>query len=246
MNENEFPHGGRPGGSGPGEGVRCPQCGGDQFHLLGDGRIQCRQCRKRITVDSKTTRLDGVARGGIVDLFWRFVPADRGAELLGLNRKTVQGHYNRIREEIERQNRRDWPLTEREGAGPDPGTDGTQVLLWLFTKEAKVHLRFSPAEGEGGCLGPSSVVDAPNRTARERLAIETFRHRAWHPGASAEEVRLGMHFWAFAKSRLTRYRGGFRRKFPLFMAEMEYRFNYREHPEIPGNLKDLWSRLGPR
>ena len=39
-------------------------------------------------------------------------------------------------------------------------------------------------------------------------------------------------YWGFAKRRLQMYHGDFKRNFPLFMREMEFRFNQRNAPEI--------------
>ena len=36
------------------------------------------------------------------------------------------------------------------------------------------------------------------------------------------------NFWGFAKRRLKMYHGGFKKNFPFFIREMEFRFNHRD------------------
>ena len=36
-------------------------------------------------------------------------------------------------------------------------------------------------------------------------------------------------FWSYAKQRLAKFHGVSKEKFPLYLKEMEFRYNYREH-----------------
>ena len=46
-------------------------------------------------------------------------------------------------------------------------------------------------------------------------------------------------FWLFAKQRLKKYYGGFKRNFPLFIREMEFRYNHRDDADAVGYLLEL-------
>jgi hypothetical protein len=74
-------------------------------HLpVGDGRRQCKRCRAKYTSKRTQYRLDESALWEIARLFWLMVPAARGANKLGINRRTIQVHYGRMREHIAKGN----------------------------------------------------------------------------------------------------------------------------------------------
>jgi len=56
--------------------------------------------------------------------------------------------------------------------------------------------------------------------------------------ASSESSDL-LKFWPFARQGLKHYRGGFRKRFGLYLTEMAFRFNYREETPAIKRLLEL-------
>lgn len=52
-------------------------------------------------------------------------------------------------------------------------------------------------------------------------------------------------FWSFAKERLMKYHGVSKRKFPLYLKEMEFRYNHRKDASLFGLIADHLCRFGP-
>ncbi|TNF91761.1 MAG: hypothetical protein EP297_15170 [Gammaproteobacteria bacterium] len=80
--------------------IQCPKCGSRGAHQLADGLRKCKRCHAKYTPKRSQHRLDDATLCEIARLFWLMVPAARVANDLGLNRKTVQRYYRRIRQHI--------------------------------------------------------------------------------------------------------------------------------------------------
>lgn len=52
-------------------------------------------------------------------------------------------------------------------------------------------------------------------------------------------------FWSYAKERLMKHHGVSKRKFPLYLKEMEFRYNHRKEPSIFGLITENLCRFGP-
>ena len=83
---------------------------------------------------------------------------------------------------------------------------------------------------------PQSWVYTGRFTAYNQVSLDGFHHeRIDHSKAFASgrnHINGTENFWGFAKRRLKMYHGGFRKNFPLFMKEMEFRFNQRDNDNV--------------
>lgn len=61
------------------------------------------------------------------------------------------------------------------------------------------------------------------------------------PGRRPAVEQLTHGFWPFATERLARYRGITARKFPLYLKELEFRFNHRDNDITPLLLENICS-----
>lgn len=234
---------------------RCPDCRYNGFNRLADGRYQCRRCRKKYTPRQRKSRLPGKVIREIAGSFWLMAPAASSCGRLGLNRKTIQRYYlilrlriTRNRERILREVFGDVSLAQAPfaglcPAGPARGEHGRYPVFGTISRGGEVWVVFpgksahagQTAEAQGDCLVPDYWVYARDLGAFERKEIDRFACTA---GTGREE------FWPFARRRLKRYYGGFKKNFPLFIREMEFRYNHRDDPDAVAYLVKLLP-LGP-
>jgi hypothetical protein len=219
------------------------------LYQLADGRQQCRKCRHRWSVGRRRSRLAEESRRGIARLFWRMIPAARGAAILGVNRKTLQRHYHGLRSALARRSelelarilrvwlRNGW-LTAGQEAIPLE-----HIVFWIIRGEKGFHVLF-PEQKEATfflqkkvAIPACAVVKAPDALALRNLELEKFRQQSLPETVPPplEQLAAGgerlERFWYLARRRLSIYRGGSKKNFALFVREMEFRFNYRVERE---------------
>lgn len=187
-------------------GRKCPECGSTGVYPLGDGRRRCRRCGRKFTPHPHGNRIKQECLRRISLHFWLMVPAVRAAREIGLERKTVQKYYRCLRQAIaEKGGWRggDW-VPDSSGGGPVP-------VFAVDTREGSLRVVL-PVPGTVG-----SGVFAEGDRAWQQLDLA----RWYAAGEGAER------FWVFARPLLQRYRGRFRGALPLYLKEMEFRFNHR-------------------
>lgn len=242
--------------------IECPQCGARQSYQLGDGRRRCKACRHRFTPRFRKARLQAKTVKEIVRLFWLMVPAERVARDLGLNRKTVQRYYTRLREAIAAESEcslkqlcGEIEVDESYFGGVRKGKRGRGAggkipVFGLLKRAGEVRVVFPERLDKSTLQGaikthvkPQSWVYSDSFRAYDRLDVEGFHHvRIAHEstfGGGKAHINGIENFWGFAKRRLKMYHGGFKRNFPLFMREMEFRFNHRDDPDAVRYLYKL-------
>jgi transposase len=196
------------------------------------------------------------------------VPAVSSSSRLGLNRKTIQRYYLifrlRIMKERERALRElfggitldtahfDGFFAGRMGnSGPDRspvfGVIKRGGEAWVVLPE-KTGDSDRATAAEEKWIVPDCWVYARNRDAYETKDIDRF---LCVTGSGRErQGSCPLHgndrddFWLFAKHRLKKYYGGFKRNFPLFIREMEFRYNHRDDADAVVYLLKLLSN-GP-
>lgn len=80
--------------------LRCPGCHARVHYRLSDGRRMCRNCRRKFSPRPDPSKLDAPTSRELTRLFWLLVPAAAAARDLGVERKTAQRHYDRLRRAI--------------------------------------------------------------------------------------------------------------------------------------------------
>ena len=223
---------------------QCPKCQCRESYRLNDGRHMCRRCRTKYTPAYQLGRLD---KGLVFDLanhFWLMTPIDATAELLEINRKTVQRYFGIIRKCIagycETQAARahkgrkldaflvgDWLLPQSGSERRD-----TMTVFGLLADGRLVHLVFFRSWHDW------SGMDLSSLRVQSQLNAAKHADAPWSHSDSAHE------FWAFARERLRSYRGGFMKRFPTYIREMEFRYNYRQDPDAVWQIMSLL-RSGP-
>lgn len=203
----------------------CPRCGFVTSYFLSDGRLQCRGCRHKYTPFPKEFRLDLRTIQELIALFWAMTPSNDAARQLDINRKTVQRFFHRVRLRIAgdaeaalpdlkgRMELQGFLVGEVSGNGDRGRTWHRLPLFGLFNEQGRVR------------LVSQSAPDQYTISGLEGLSYISVNSGAACDGACQE-------FWRFARRSLKCYRGGFRANFPLFMREMEFRYNSRQRADM--------------
>jgi hypothetical protein len=234
--------------------VPCPGCGETRGHLLADGRTQCAGCRKKFSPVRRRGRLPEGVREAIVEGFLAMRPAHTVADDAGVNPKTVQHHFLRMREGIaadrERRLRDDHGglLVQRSLftlAAEGRVGRGAEPLCGILSKGGETRLLFASDETEDGC-GRVRATDiqgwvyAVDPGALARLELDRIHHLSLC--RTGDGSCLARDFWIRAKRWLTTYHGGFRTRFPLYLREMEFRVNRETMPDPRNYLKNVLER----
>lgn len=242
--------------------VYCPSCRHRASYRLSDGRRKCKKCGKKFTARKKTRRLPDVLLKEIARLFWLLVPATRVARNLGVNRNTVMRYYTIVRVGVASEREKEFKQLAGEVEVDEAyfggirkgkrgrGAGGKCPVFGLLKRDGEVRVLF-PARLDRTTLHaaiktnvvPQSWVYSDSYSAYDRIDLEGFKHARINHSESFGKNRVHINgienFWGFAKRRLKLYHGGFKRNFPLFIREMEFRFNHRNDMHVIDHLFKL-------
>lgn len=220
-------------------GTDCPYCGNSRSYNLADGRLKCSACRRVFTPTPRASRLSDTQLEGLAKRFWGMCSTAETAAELGLNVKTVQRYFNFIRQAIDQVSSSE--AVQNFGGGvipsllfsnrPDRLKFGpmAQPLAALIANSSKISILFATAQS--GQQDTASFAEVSGWLyARDPESLAKCQLDRIHClSEDADSISLVMPFWQFAKQALNRYQGGFRHKFPLYLREMEFRYNNRSN-----------------
>ncbi|WP_243360400.1 transposase [Fundidesulfovibrio terrae] len=235
-------------------GDGCPRCRGEKVYRLGSGRMRCKACG--YTFHELTGRFMGVGGLGcaqwlrLIRLFADEIAVKECAQAMGVAYNTVYKAYDALRQAIVcraidagqiRQALKD------QAAGARPPVFGIMARGdWVFVDLVpdvdaadltifKMHFRLKTSR-----VG-SVVYTGP---IRGYLGLVSCGGPQWlTPALKARDSALPLDedggFWPYLKSRLERLQGVSAEKFPLYLKELEYRWNHRGQ-----DLAGLLARVG--
>lgn len=160
--------------------------------------------------------------------------AEQCANCLGINRKTAQSYYDRLRTKIAEENFS--ALQKITGRPQDKNSryeSSKLPIFWALLHHSQIRIIFP--EAQPFSLGKNDLpeiqgiseiyTDSPS--AKRNTMLDKFYRRTLWARKETDE-KLLQEFWRQAKINLMQYRGGCKRRFPLFIEEMAFRFNHRE------------------
>ena len=123
------------------------------------------------------------------------------------------------------------------------GAAGKIPVFGLLKRRGEVRVVFPArvdAESLTGAIKEhvtaQSWVYSDSFSSYDRLKIDGFRHERINHSETFVEGKVHINgienFWGYAKRRLKLYHGGFKKNFPLFLKEMEFRFNQRNNNDV--------------
>ena len=189
----------------------------------------------------------------IVKLFSLDLTATQIAKLAGVNRNTVNRYVAAFRERIARYCEAESPIkgefevdesyfgARRVKGVRGRGARGKTIVFGLFKRNGKVYTEIVPdcskATLQGiirGLVDLESVIHSDGWRGYDGLVDlgyqKHFRVEHSHNEFSNKQSHINgiESFWAFAKTRLVRFRGVKKEVFYFHLKECEFRFNHRQ------------------
>ena len=179
--------------------------------------------------------------------------ATQTAELINLNRNTVNRLYSEMRRRISVYSRQNSPVTGEFEAdesyfGPrrirgkrGRGAGSKTIVFGLFKREGKVYTEIVPDAKAAtlqaiirGYADIESVIHTDGWRGYDGLVDLGYeKHFRVYHGDNEFSSGCGNHingiesFWGFAKHRLVKFKGIPKDLFELYLKETEFRFNHR-------------------
>ena len=233
----------------------------------------CRACRRKFTPGRPATaKLRPAVTRELTRLFWLLVPAAAAARDLGVQRKTAQRHYDRLRRAVAAQAEHELASLPKIRGSVEVdesyfgghrkgkrgrGAGGKLPVFGLLKRGGQVRVVFPDRLDRATLTAairtnvrPQSWVYSDGLNVYDRLHLAGFKHRRIDHektlGRGRAHINGIENFWGFCKRRLKMYHGGWKHNFRLFIREMEFRFNHRHAPDPVALLQQLlrrWSDL---
>lgn len=198
--------------------------------------------------------------------FYQLVPAYRLARDLGVDVKVVTRVYQRLRESLYRLTEIEAGRLKREfgldeacfGGRRGRGARGKSVVFGLVERDGKVYTKVvEPVSAEElmrhirarNCKGSVYYAYAFRgyRSLRRYGTHRTVSHDRARGNRHTQHPINGIEdFWRYAKHILRNYRGVSRHTFPMYLKEIEYRFNHRKESLFKNFLRVYFGYVRPK
>ena len=244
-------------------GRKCIFCGSFQVLHTRRGYVKCTRCGK----SKSLRRLRREIR--ILQGFYQLQPAYRLGQDLGVDVKVVTRIYQRLREalyhvtELEAGKLKgEIELDEAYFGGKRKGlrgraTAGKSVVFGLLERDGRVYTKVVESVSADALMrhiqahtrkGSVYFTDAfrgyqslkrygPHRTVNHAKTLVSRRTKNHINGIEG--------FWSYAKHILYQYRGVSKYHFPMYLKEVEYRFNHRQENVFKQFLKIYFGYVSP-
>ena len=244
-------------------GRKCIFCGSFQVLHTRRGYVKCGRCGKSKSLQ----RLRREIR--ILQGFYQLQPAYRLSQDLGLDVKVVTRIYQRLREalyhvtELEAGKLKgEIELDEAYFGGKRKGQRGRapagkSVVFGLLEREGRVYTKVVESVSAAELLHhiqahtrKGSVYFTDAFRGYQSLKRYGHHHTVTHAKTLVSR-RTKNHingiegFWSYAKHILYQYRGVSKYHFPMYLKEIEYRFNHRQENVFKQFLKIYFGYVSP-
>ena len=226
-------------------GRKCIYCGSFKVCKTRRGYVKCGKCKRQKSLKQLKREI------AIITGFYQLLPAYRVASDLGVTYQAVSRVYQKLREAL-------YHIAELEGGKlkgeieideayfggrrkgkRGRGAAGKSIVFGLLEREGRVytkvvtnvtalelmaHIRLHTRKG--------SVYYTDTFRSYNSLKRLGKHHRLNHSKAFAYRGKNHINgiegFWSYAKHILYNYRGVSKYHFPMYLKEVEYRYNHRQ------------------
>lgn len=244
-------------------GRKCVFCGSFKVCKTGRGYVKCAHCGKAKSL-TRLRREIALLRG-----FYQLQPAYRLAQDLGLDIKAVTRVYQRLREalyhvtELEGGKLKgEIELDEayfggRRKGKRGRGAAGKSVVFGLLERDGRVYTQVVESVSAEELMrhiraktrkGSVYYTDA----FRGYQSLKRYgKHHTVNHSKSLVDRRTKNHingiegFWSYAKHILYNYRGVSKYHFPMYLKEIEYRYNHRKENLFKRFIKLYFGYVSP-
>jgi transposase len=251
----------------------CPFCCSRKFWKLGDGRRRCQRCHKAFHDltgrwwNKVNLPMDVWLR--IVKLFELELSARKIAIQTGLAYNTVHKALMTLRHSIlahANDGERiilsgEIELDEsyfggRRKGNRGRGAEGKIPVFGILSRKGRVSVSMVP-DVKGATLldltvkmvRRGSIVYTDKYKAYDSLMFCGYRHLSVDHSSKFSDGKVHINglegFWSWAKERLLKHHGISPQWFPLYLKELEFRYNHRHDPDLFERLVDYMSDLIP-
>ncbi|MGZ9133341.1 MAG: IS1595 family transposase [Nitrospira sp.] len=246
-------------------GRKCVFCGSFRVNRTRRGYVKCRTCRRQKSL-AKLRREIAILQG-----FYQQVPAYRLAHDLGVDPKVISRVYQKLRTalfhvaELEGMASKlsgEIELDEayfggRRKGRRGRGAAGKSVVFGLLERDGRVYTKVVEHVSADTLMAhiqsttrKGSVYYTDAFRGYQSLRRYGKHHRVNH-SKSLVDRRTKNHingiegFWSFAKHILYNYRGVSKYHFPMYLKEIEYRFNHRQENLFKLFLRCFFGYVSP-
>lgn len=237
--------------------TECPYCGNKHFGKVRRGTYKCYKC-KREWSPKKGSILERsrISYGKfllLLKLFELEIPALKASKELKLSYTTVHKFYKILRERIYKETTKDDMLDgELEmdesyfGGKRGRGAANKIPVFGILERGGKVKVEVVKDVKAETLLKETikkvkrgSLIYTDRYRSYDGLVMYGFKHKRIDHGKRFANGKVYINgiegFWSYAKERLMKYHGVSVRTFPLYLKELEFRYNNR--------CKDLFEEL---
>jgi transposase len=224
-------------------GKKCVFCGSFKVCRTKHGYIKCNKCKRQKGSHLLRRELKIIRR------FYQQQPAYRLASDLGVNYQTVTRIYQKLREAIYHVSelesgklRGEIELDEayfggRRKGKRGHGTAGKSIVFGLLERNGRVYTKVVDSVSAHELM--EHIIKHTKKgsvyftdTFRSYRSLKRFgKHHTISHGKKFPKTKNHSNgiegFWSFAKYVLYNYRGVSKYHFPMYLKEVEYRFNHR-------------------
>lgn len=231
---------------------KCPRCGSQKFWVLSTGQKRCSRCgltRRDEKTYWQSTKISPYWKGRLVEFFCLGVPAYRLRFQVPLDPKTVERWFRILREAIYQHQIRELDtlsgeieMDETMFGGRRPGkrgwgATGKHIVFGIYQRSTKVLTFMISSRSNQELIPIMTAYTKPGSLyyTDDWHAYTFLKVRGNHVVISKDKGRPkgrnhinGIEgFWSYAKHWLYHYRGVPKNYFPLYLKEIEWRFNNR-------------------
>lgn len=233
--------------------VFCTDCHGYKIYRIGDGRYRCKRCGKRFHEFTdrwlNAVHIPFKTWLWIIKLFELEVSARKIAHQTGLSYPTAYKACQVIRMALRRPDDEFWLSGEveidesyfggRRKGHRGRGAAGKVPVLGILERNGRVTVSVVKDVTAESLLNETvkmvrrgSIVYTDKYRGYDALMFCGYRHLKVDHGkrfATGKVYINGLEgFWSFSKQRLAKFHGVSRQHFPLYLKEMEFRYNNRK------------------
>ena len=244
--------------------VFCHGCGHKKVYRLGEGRYRCGRCK--YTFGLLTGTWLGQAKVSVSTWLWLIklfeleVTAHQAARQLRVSYPTVLRAFTLIRRAILAEEepellRREVEADESYFGGHRKGKRGRGAagkvpVFGILERRGRVSVTVVPDVKAQTLLEQAvkkvkrgSLVYTDKYRGYDALAFCGYRHLNVDHGKTFTRGKVHINglegFWSYAKTRLIKHHGVSPEKFPLYLYEMQFRYNHRQKDVFELLLKSL-------
>lgn len=244
----------------------CPRCNSRKLYRLSDGRRRCSRCKYTFHDFSGRWINHGHLSCGqwlrVIKLFELEVSTRKMAQQLGISYNTAYKAITTLRTAIvaHAQDAQELlggevELDEAYFGGRHKGKRGRGAankvpVFGILEREGKVYVQVVPNVKAQTVLGLTvkkvrrgSIVYTDKFKVYDALMFCGYRHLNLDHGKNFVKGRVYINglegFWSYAKERLMKHHGISPQRFPLYIKELEFRYNHRNYDIFNTTVKYL-------